>query len=200
MSLSIDFSSLTICELDDLSKKIEQAKIARQKLVPVNYGAWFCAIIGEQAICNLPEVTAESLGLQNVIKYATDIVKPSMLRLHSAVRGILSWNRPFIAIKIEVKDAHTDEYIGTVVEVIHRRFAPNKDGGPGQLGIETFVTGVSNLTDDDKRIHGLLYCAGGMNEQKLIAVRDLLAGKEVLSPVSGGNYKLKMVTSNIKGS
>lgn len=193
MYFNSDLSSLSFQELGALMIKIQEEQNERQKKIPIDYGPWFCKIVGQETICRLPEMDAKSLGLDRDGKYPEGTT-PSMLRTHSAVRGIMSWNRPFIAIKVEVREIDTDKIVGVFVEVIFKRYGLDGEGAPGRARENHYVTLFLTHSDDGKKHGTFLYGAGAMKEEGVIAVRDLLEGQEVVSPIYKNSYKLRMVS------
>jgi hypothetical protein len=185
MSIDSLISSMNFSEINELIQKLQHAQVKKKKTIVPNYGEIFCKIIGEETLCNLPEVSAKSLNLQVKNKYPQGIVKPSMLGDTSAVRGILSWERPFIAVKIEAKEVETQKIVGVFVEVIFKRYT---DSYPN-----LYVTALGNTSDEGEKVSSFLYSSGGMNEEQMQAVKDLLDGKEILDPLRG-RYLLKKVS------
>ncbi|MCE2982067.1 MAG: hypothetical protein LW832_00735 [Parachlamydia sp.] len=173
---SIDPASLLLMFENEKKLKIEQVK--------KQYGDYFCSIV--KHIFRLQEVEAEKLNLVNEGKYPSHRVSPAMLGNESAVRGMMGSNRPFLAIKIEVLDATTKLVQKVTTEVIFKRYPlgswPDRE--------DVYVTVLGNQTFDvngnklEGYHHSFLYAGGGMSDEQLRAVQDLLEGKEIVPPLS----------------
>lgn len=181
----LNLASMSLLTLEKLIQNAQQEIIKKQEEVTSKYGDWFCGIIGKEIIFKLPEVKAEALKLHEDRKYPSNKTKPSMLGSYSAVRGMLSYDRPFIAIKIEAKDVINKKLIGVFVEVIFTRFTEKSTGN--------YVTALCNAAEDGTTHASFLYGTGGMSQQQIEAVRDLLLGKTIPAPTSPTLYEIKMV-------
>ena len=191
-SMASALRSMNLNELNALRDLIVKEETDRKKEVRETYGEWFSNIVGVDRIFQLVKVEAKDLNLEAEGKYPQGVVRPSMLKDLSAVRGLTGWKRPFIAIKVEVLEPETKKVVGVFVELIFKRYGLDGDGKPGSIFEDNYVTALSNSREDGTRIESCLYCAGGMTSKQITAVRELLEGKEI-EAVAGPKYLLRMV-------
>jgi hypothetical protein len=187
--------SMDTISLDQLIKEsqseLKNRQEAKTKQMLSEYGKIFCDIIGVDTIYSIPVVEAKTLGLLKESKYPQKVVKPSMMGGHSVVRGKTELNRPFIAIKIEMLTPETRKVEAVVVELIFKRYSIDCDGRGGGLHEDNYVTALNNSTNNGEVYPSTLYSTGGMSDSQIQAVKDLLEGKEIKSPV--GNYLIRKV-------
>ena len=179
-------------ELRALQDRLQREEAARKAEIEDAYGADFSNIVGLENIYSLTEVQAKDLGLENDAKYPSNIVTPSMLSDHIAVRGLMGSYRPFIAIKIEVLDPRTKQRIDTVVELIFKRFSLKGDGAKGRCREDSYVTALYNISEKGKSLRSFLYSKGYMIETQKAAVRDLLDGKTIKAQVPESDHLIRM--------
>lgn len=171
--------------LDNLIQQLQKLKKEREEKIIKVYGRVFCDIVGAETILKLPEVDAKELHLHaENDKYYPCMARPSHLKDKSAVRGINGRNCPFIAIKIEMLNSKTREVIAKVVEVFFKRYGNDGHGRVGGLQENNYVTTLYNMTDDDKRYTSSFSSDGTLLRDQSKALRDLLDGKEVVTPVN----------------
>lgn len=167
----------------------------RKEKILQEFGSRFTELVGFERIEALPVVNAEDIGLIGGQKYPGGQVKPYLMNGQSAVRGVMKdTNRPFIAIKIQMKDPETLKILGTVVEVIFKRYSNDRDSKLGEWHENNWVTALSNADNYGNFYRSTLYRGGGMSKKQMEGVRDLLDGKEIHS-VSGAipDYLIQMV-------
>ncbi len=191
-SMASALRTMNLNELNALRDLIAKEETTRKTELVNTYGEWFCNIVGVDRIFQLTQVEAKDLNLTNDGKYPQCVVQPSMLKNHSAVRGMMGSNRPFVAVKIEVLDSETKKVVGVVVELIFKRYNMEGCGRKGGAREHQYVTALANSREDGTRIDSSLYCAGGMTNQQITAVKNLLEGQEIES-VAGPKYLLRMV-------
>lgn len=182
---NMDFNNLQNLTPDDLNAAIREETERRKKEIEDFYGSLFSNIVGAERILSLPTVTAIDLSLENPGKYPQCTVLTKHLPNLSAVRGMDGWDRPFIAIKIEVFD-YSKKKICEVVELIFKRYGIKGDGKKGRIHEDNFVTALTNRGGDGETYNSTLYSSGGMIDAQIQAVRDLLDGKEIKAPVTYG--------------
>lgn len=183
--------SLDAQGLSALMALIQQESTKRKTEIEDSYGNWFCSIVGVERIYSLAVVEAQELDLAKDGKYPEGVVKPSMMKELSAVRGIMGSNRPFIAIKIEILDPTTRKVEGVVVELIFKRYSLDREG-KGSIFEHNYVTALSNATEDGTAFRSCLYNSGGMIDKQITAVRDLLEGKEIVALCGCPKYLIRM--------
>ena len=168
--------------LENRKKQKEQIK--------KNYGEHFTKIIGAKTIQGLKEIPAEALNLTGIGKYPVRVVTPSMLKNCSAARttifsknneGEFVYPRSAILIKVDLLDPNTLEKVDTVVEVIFKRYW-NMNGN--------YVTALYNLSELNQSYPSTLYAAGGMTEDNIAAVAQLLEGETIATPYT--TYLVRM--------
>lgn len=169
--------SMSASDLINLINMAKQEETSRKTKIENNYGALFSKIIGTDKIYQLPEVQAKDLKLEKDPKYPQGVVRPSMLGEHSAVRGIMGSNRPFIAIKIELLNAETKKVYGVVVELIFKRYPIDGDGGKGAYYENNYVTALNNASESGESYPSMIYGSGGMSNKQIQVVADILDGK-----------------------
>ncbi|MBS0656262.1 MAG: hypothetical protein JSR46_10825 [Verrucomicrobia bacterium] len=190
VDLTSMISNLSLSELNQLKEFVEKEQASKKAEIEDTYGPDFCGIVGTEKISALFKVTAKDLNLENDGKYAQNCVKPSMLQGHSAVRGIMGSNRPFIAIKIDILDPKTKERVDVVVEVVFKRYALDGSGGKEKFDENNYVTTLITASEAGKQWNSFLYATGGMTREQIAAVGELLDGKEIKPPY--GNYLIRM--------
>ncbi len=147
------------------------------------FGTLFTKIVGAKRIEDLPTVHPSTLGVTkaNEDTFLLDLINPNCLKEHSAVRGRLPSNRPFIAIKIQMNHPATNRVWATVVEVIFKKHSIDGWGAPKKFGENVFITVPTVLGDDGKKYCSPLLYHSKMEKSQMEKVRDLLSGKEVRS-------------------
>ncbi len=174
--------SMSELELNVLKNHIEKEEAQRKANIEATYGSHFCKIVGIEQIYLLAQVEAKELSLESHSKYPEKVVTPKMLGQHSAVRGITGQQHPFIAIRIDVLDCDTKEKVDEVVELIYTRHSLKGDGGKGRIHENNYVTALTNTSANGKTLNSFLYSSGGMSNEQMEAVSDLLSGKQIIPP------------------
>lgn len=178
-------SSMSSGALREFIREAERQLEERKEVIRDNYGDSFTDIVGAELIDDLPEVPAKQLNLHSGEgKYAPACVKPEDLGEFSAVRGIMGSGRPFVAIRVEIIDKAKQTVIDKTVELIFKRYSLGGDGKRGALCENNFVTALSTLGESGKTHRSYLYSSGGMSEEQMEAVRDLLQTGETISPLN----------------
>jgi hypothetical protein len=176
-------NGLEISALIDLLQKEETN---RKTEIKDAYGPDFCNIVSVEKIYGLAKVEAKTLGLENDSECPDNIVTPAMLNGCCAVRGVMGSLRPFIAIKIDILDSKTKEKIDVVVELVFKRYSLKGDGGKGKYMENNYVTALFITSEKGHSFPSFcysdLYCSGGMSEEEMAAVKDLLDGKTITAP------------------
>lgn len=176
MSIQVDMiaamSSAQLIQLREAisqeeTKRYQQEEAKKLKTAITNlYGDYFCEIVGLENISRLPEVKAEDVGLHVTGKYPYRQAQPKMLGKESAVRGIMSGDRPFVAIKLQVEDEES-KVLGIFVEIIFK-----SDTGSYHSG--------SSAIDDYGNTHSeLIPSSDGLSDENMKVVKNLLEGKKV---------------------
>lgn len=176
-------------DLDTIIQLAQETKKARATEIIEQYGTTFSEIFGVQTLFDLPVVSAESLGISEKNDYP-DGIAPSLMEKHSAVRGIINNERPFVAIKIEIIDPTTKKVIDHAVELIFKRYSMHGDGKKGERGENNFVTSPNLKSTTGKGYTSLLSTSNGMSLKEIKAVKELLQGNTIQSP-SANTYFIK---------
>lgn len=163
-----DISKMSMTDISALKKQLEE-KI--KKDVEKLYPSVLIKHVGLDTLANIPVVDAETLGLVDVGKYPTHVVTPEKLGNESVVRGLDGYDRPFIAIKVNLLDSETKSKVTQVVEVVFRRHDYSSGG--------VYATALSNKGSDGKSYESGLYMSGGMRDYQFKRVGLLVNGDEI---------------------
>ena len=190
--------NLTISELQHF---IYEASTQKTERTIDLYGSVLTDIIGVEAISKLPEKTPEELNLHTSAlrytdkgetfqlssegKYPKNQIRPHHLE-QPVVRGVLDSNRPFIALKLEVQRSLPSGLLETskVVELVMKRYSNTGDGKRGRRHENNYVTSLWCTDDTGMSHNSYLYQSGGMSPNELMAVKSLIEGKTVRSPIN----------------
>lgn len=198
-SVNLDqlMTSLSLDDIQKLMTLLPKEEEARRTKINDLFGKVFCQGVGEHNILQLPVVQAEDLNLVKTSKYPECRVTISMLKGKSAVRGLMTMDydeimqRPFLALHVDILTKEGNK-LQEVVELVFKRYPIETDGGKGCMHEHNYVTALTNLADDGRGFRSYLYSSGGMTPEQIQAVRDLLEGKEILTPVSDHGMRMRL--------
>jgi hypothetical protein len=177
--MSISLNGMSVTEMLALQKQLQEKVAVVQKEIETHHHASFIQRVGLNVLLDIPVVSAESLGLEVERKYPAGIVTPDKLGDKSVVRGLDAWNRPFIAIKVNLFDSTTGTKVAQVVEVVFKRYSLDYDERNGGYHGDNYVTALSNTGDDKKFYTSGLYSSGGMTYSQFSRVGQLLKGEKI---------------------
>lgn len=173
--MAVNLSTISFDDLSSLQKRIGEEISRREKDIQATHTSEFVTLVGLDILLNIPIVEASQVNLQKPSKYPECLVRTEMLGEKSAVRGIDGWNRPFIAIKVDLIDNKTDKKVTQLVEVVFRRH-------PLETPTLIYVTALTNMGDDKKKYWSGLYKSGGMIPEQIVQMGKLLRGEKIQSP------------------
>lgn len=187
-SISHQLNQMSFLELSQLQEKISRAKEDKEKEVEQElvetYGARFTNLIGLENLKKIPIVSAEQVHLDHCDDYPQGRVHPDDLAGKNAARGVDGSGRPFLLLVVCLFDREKNK-LAKVVEVVFRRY---NDSLPPYR--DNYVTALQNnygTIEEKKCCSSALYSSGGMVDNQLKGVRDLLEGK-VIEPIGTSPY------------
>jgi len=182
--------------IDELTNEAKLAnKLMAEKEIREAFGKLFCETIGVSELLKLPMISTD-LGCPERAKriFADRIPRfddLSILEGRVAVRGV-RWKDGvpcgFVALHLDVYSCRTGERVMEVLEFIqatidHSCTFENKG--------RSFYTNVSSINEKGKQLSGFLgHHVLLLRNVELI--RELLEGKEIMSPTNEGCFKLKL--------
>jgi len=191
--MSIDLSKMSISEIQNLQKQIEERIAGVKEEIETHHHPKFINKVGLEILMDIPVVDAKALGLEAGEKYPQRVVTPEKLGEKNVVRGLDGANRPFIAIKVDLLDSKTNIKVAQVVEVVFKRYSLHCDGKNDGFQGKSYVTALSNKGDDGKNYQSGLYGSGGMINSQFERVKQLLKG-ETIEHEFDKSYLMKMTS------
>lgn len=166
---------------------LREAVKMKEQRVEKDLGLLFVKYIPLERYLEFPEVPASDLCLNTDSKYHQDVVRPMMMGKHTVIRGSDGWNRPFLAMKIELLDKDQRK-VAEVVELVFRRFDPSLfEDGSDHYRRDNWVSALANMGNDGKSYSSFVYSSGDFAPKNYQAVQDLLDGKIIPQVIERDN-------------
>jgi len=138
--MGVNLDILSNREFWELKKRVDEVAAAKYADLEASHDREVIDRVGREILLDMPVISNHELK--------------DCMREESAVRGVDSESRPFIAIKLDLIDARTLKKIATVIEVIFRQQDPRSGAGSEELAYTT-RPGVINITTDERFESGL---------------------------------------------
>jgi len=171
-------------QLDELIAKLDKTVDAQLENISTSFGSSFTRTIGARTLSRISEAHGkiDENALERLKQLFTGVdypapITPSEMRDNNVLRGEFN-NRSFVILKLELIDPTTRKIIKVVTEIIFQRFSDED---------MQFNYVTSHKATDDECSRSLLYSGGSMSKKQKEAVRDLIQGETISSPLEGDN-------------